>query len=562
MIFLPVVERELRVASRQRAAYWMRFGGAAAGLVLCAWIMLIPSFRSPQRLGTVLFHTVAVATLFYSAFAGLFRTSDCLSEEKREGTLGLLFLTDLKGYDIVLGKLVATSINAFYAMLAIFPVMAISLLAGGVGGAEFWRVVMVAINNLFFSLATGMFFSAISRDERKALFLAIATIVLFAGGLPLIGGLIAEAYNRSSPNMAFFIPSPGYASFMSFEEAYKGLTKFNYFYASVACNHVMAWLLLVLSCYIVPRTWQDKVERREARGFRGWLRGLAYGGAMTRARIRKAMLNINPVYWLVGRDRLKVVGIWIFLVATGLCWLWGKLRYPHNWDDEFTFVVTGLWLHTILKYWVASEACRRFTFDRRNGALELLLSTPLTVREILGGQLFALLKQFALPVMAVVVTDIIFLFSRRNDDDWVLVWIAGIIIFVADVIALAWVSMWTGLKSINANRAAGAAMARVLVLPWLLFAMLWTGFAIVDELNRGSLPRWLNDEKWVVISWIVIGLAVDLLFGVLAYRNLTQNFRQTVAARFDKQRKGWLRRMFSSGSPSPQPGAQPLAGNA
>ena len=97
MIFLPVVERELRVASRQRAAYWMRFGGAAAGLVLCAWIMLIPSFRSPQRLGTVLFHTVAVATFFYSALAGLHRTSDCLSEEKRECTLGLLFLKDLKG---------------------------------------------------------------------------------------------------------------------------------------------------------------------------------------------------------------------------------------------------------------------------------------------------------------------------------------------------------------------------------------------------------------------------------------------------------------------------------
>src|SRR5678815_3351194 len=102
MTFLPVVERELRVAARQRNAYWTRLGGAAAGLLLCAWIMLIPSFRSPQRLGIVLFHTVAVVTFFYSVLAGLLRTSDCLSEEKREGTLGLLFLTDLKGYDLSL----------------------------------------------------------------------------------------------------------------------------------------------------------------------------------------------------------------------------------------------------------------------------------------------------------------------------------------------------------------------------------------------------------------------------------------------------------------------------
>ena len=59
-------------------------------------------------------------------------------------------------------------------------------------------------------------------------------------------------------------------------------------------------------------------------------------------------------------------------------------------------------------------------------ALELLVSTPMTVREILGGQLFALLKQFALPVMVVVLADIIPLFSHRTDDDWVLLWIAGI----------------------------------------------------------------------------------------------------------------------------------------
>src|SRR5688572_16640275 len=259
MTFLPVVDRELRVAARQRTAYWMRVGGAAAGLLLCGWIMLIPSFRSPQKLGIVLFHTVAVATFFYSVLAGLLSPSDCLSEEKREGTLGLLFLTDLKGYDIVFGKLAATSVNGFYAMLAIFPIMAISLLAGGVAIAEFWRVVLVAVNNLFFSLAIGMFCSAISRDERKAVSLAIGLMILFTGLLPLFGGLIADARNQPA-NPLFFIVSPGYSAFMSFDETQKGFPTFNYFYQSVATIHVLAWLLLWLSCRIVPRTWQDKVE--------------------------------------------------------------------------------------------------------------------------------------------------------------------------------------------------------------------------------------------------------------------------------------------------------------
>src|SRR6476659_3041882 len=136
--------------------------------MLCAWIMLIPSFRSPQRLGIVLFHTVAVVTFFYSVLAGLLRTSDCISEEKREGTLGLLFLTDLKGYDIVLGKFISRSLNAFYGLLALLPVAAISLILGGLTGSEFWRTVLALLNLLFVCLAVGVFVSALVRQSRAA----------------------------------------------------------------------------------------------------------------------------------------------------------------------------------------------------------------------------------------------------------------------------------------------------------------------------------------------------------------------------------------------------------
>ena len=83
-------------------------------------------------------------------------TADCLSQEKREGTLGLLFLTDLKGHDVVLGKLVATSVRGFYGLLAVFPVLAVPLLLGGTTSGEFWRVVLVLMDTFLFSLAIGI----------------------------------------------------------------------------------------------------------------------------------------------------------------------------------------------------------------------------------------------------------------------------------------------------------------------------------------------------------------------------------------------------------------------
>jgi ABC-type transport system involved in cytochrome c biogenesis permease component len=165
MTFLPIVERELRVACRRRESYWLRVGVALLALLLGAWMLLWTHFASQQRLGLGMFVALSIVAFLYSLLAGLRTTADCLSEEKREGTLGLLFLTDLKGYDIVLGKLAATSLNVFYGLLAIFPIMAVPLLLGGVTWTEFWRVALVALNTLFFSLTIGLFASAVSRSE-------------------------------------------------------------------------------------------------------------------------------------------------------------------------------------------------------------------------------------------------------------------------------------------------------------------------------------------------------------------------------------------------------------
>src|SRR5438093_10190932 len=210
MTFLPIVARELRVASRKRSTYWVRLGAALVGLAVAGWIMLMPFLPTPRQKGIALFVSLSIVTFLYSLLAGLLTTADCLSHEKREGTLGLLFLTDLKGHDIVLGKLAATSLNAFYGMLAIFPVMAISLLVGGVTGGEFWRVVLVSVNNLLFSLAVGMFCSAICKDERKAIVLAFLIVLFFTLGLPLLGAIMEAHRNwHGNPPAILFILGPG-----------------------------------------------------------------------------------------------------------------------------------------------------------------------------------------------------------------------------------------------------------------------------------------------------------------------------------------------------------------
>src|SRR5215472_13593711 len=124
MSFLPIVDRELRISARRPSTYRMRWILVAA--VLLIWFLLLANshgWMSPAQRGRMLFAVVGIVAFVFSLLSGVFLTADCLSHEKREGTLGFLFLTNLRGYDVVLGKLIATSLRGFYALLAALPVI-------------------------------------------------------------------------------------------------------------------------------------------------------------------------------------------------------------------------------------------------------------------------------------------------------------------------------------------------------------------------------------------------------------------------------------------------------
>src|SRR5690349_6247037 len=181
MTFLPIVERELREGARKKSPRYTRLVVAAVSLLIGLFqLTFVPIFSRGAAQGGTAFGIITGFAFLLCLLAGVFITADCLSEEKREGTLGLLFLTDLKGYDVVLGKFMATTLNSFYALVAMFPVLSLPLLMGGVTGAEFWRMTLALFNALFFSLAAGIFVSALSRDSQRAMGNTLGLLLIFA----------------------------------------------------------------------------------------------------------------------------------------------------------------------------------------------------------------------------------------------------------------------------------------------------------------------------------------------------------------------------------------------
>ena len=185
---LPLVEHELRAAIRRPGAYRMRLAAGGVAIGLSFWGLLIWSdSKTAVSLGHSLLEILGWTGFVGSALAGLLLTADCISQERREGTLGLLFLTDLRGHDVAVGKMAAKGIAPFYCLLAMFPSLTVCVIVGGVTAGEVWRLALVLMNTLFFSLSMTILTSTLCRQQRAAQASALVAILVSIAALPLLG---------------------------------------------------------------------------------------------------------------------------------------------------------------------------------------------------------------------------------------------------------------------------------------------------------------------------------------------------------------------------------------
>ncbi len=535
MSLLPIVSRELRVSSRKGATYWTRVTTALGAIAVAAFTWLMQTHSSARETGLFMFVAMSVIAYAHCLFTGLMSTADSLSEEKREGTLGLLFLTDLKGYDVVFGKLFATSLKGFYGLLAIFPVLGIALLLGGVALGEFARVMLTCVNCLFLSLSLGMLTSALCRDERKSMTLACLIMLLLTAGLPALGGWMMFKLSLNSPPLAIFGPSPGYACFMAFDSPFKSMGN-HVFYQSILIQHLMAWGALLTACVLVPRSWQDKALSVRAEGRRATWRQWTFGSPEMRLTFRRGLLAVNPYYWVVSRDRFKQATSWLWLTPFAVVWLIGLAIWPNDWREPGAYVFTAVVLHGLFKNLVAMEAARRLGLDRRSGAMELILCTPMEPRDIIRGQWLGLMRQFLAPAALIVLVDLVFLAagwpSRHGQGaEWLLMWMAGISIFVLDLAALGALGMWFGLRQRRANQASLQAMLLIGVVPWVAYAGCTATLAILEKLR--IVPRLPGriEAPSMILAWWVLSVGISVGCGLLAHRRLQRDFQDIVAGR-------------------------------
>jgi hypothetical protein len=413
-------------------------------------------------------------------------------------------------------------------------VLGLAVLVGGVTGREFWRLSLVFIVTLFFSLGAGMFASSVTREARQSIARSFVIVLLIGGVPPLLWWLNGIVGSGAGVDWVL-VPSPAYAYWKAFETQYWPGSGPSAYWLSVGTVFSLGLVGIVLATLILPRTWQEKYPATPAKP--GPLRR-AMTSRNQPVRPRFAVSHLNPMYWLATRDvSPRRMALRILVILLPLWLVFYVASYLINSRAETPFIICMFFaygLHQIIKVFIATEASRRINEDRRSGALELLLVTPLPVRLILEGQMQALRRHFRKPMAVLVLLNLALCFlvvtnnkglSIRGEDLVIFLelFLGGIIMLVLDFYTLGWVGMWRGLNSTKHHRAVVGTVLRVMGIPW--------GFVFLLVFMRIGF----RGPEGVMITfgiWFLTGAVVDVIVGVVARQRLHALFRWTAAGRF------------------------------
>ncbi len=535
MTFLPIAARELRVASRRKRTYWMRFGAALGIIAFGLFLLFVSKGLQPSGLGGQLGFSALAFMLAQSCFALSGNAAECVSEEKREGTLGFLFLTSLKGHDVALGKLLSTSLTSFYCLLGAFPVVAIFLLLGGVSPAEFAKVVLALLNLFFVTHSAALLVSTLARQRLTVSLLFVAMMSWMIASLLFVHPLRAFHFDRVANLLLVLSPFyclyaaclPDLAGALGLPMA-GGLPGFptTYYWISLPAVHLLAWIFFGAACWWLPRCWQETARPLRLR-WRDRFQQWQYGSPATRTARRQALISINPFLWLISRNRFTAFAPWtaplIAAILFALAFFGGP--GPEMAPGIFFFC------HLFLLLGVGSCVNSQLGEQRRSGSLQLLLcATPLTAPEILRAQWLALRRFFCVPLLAVLALDfslIVWTACAERDHEDARAMIAFIalamVLLVIDMVAAGWVAMWRSMLETPRPRSPIETLGLLVFVPAALLA------AMLAFLSFYIRP-WLDSFWFVMTLWFATFLAAAVLFSLIARRQLHTRFRLLLSA--------------------------------
>lgn len=194
----PIFDKELRVSSRRRRNYVLRFVYVSffAFLLIMIWVEVVPTsasdvFRSSRmaEAGQIIIGFVVWFQFIVAQVISVVMLSTSISDEIYNQTLGLLMTTPVGSFQIVFGKLLSKLLQIVLLLAITLPLLAIVRVFGGVPWGYLVCGLCVTLTTSIFVGSLSLFFSIFTRRAYSVIIMTVATLGCLFALLPLIAAL-------------------------------------------------------------------------------------------------------------------------------------------------------------------------------------------------------------------------------------------------------------------------------------------------------------------------------------------------------------------------------------
>ncbi len=524
----PIFMRELTTVPRQASHY-----GTRAALLGLLTILGITSYqasigfdRDPNlgevaRYGELIFQLSVYVELVLLMFFSTLSAASAVSQEKDRRTFILLLITDMRDYEIVLGKLLGSLLPITAMLLVSIPVLSLYLLLGGIDVTQVLQAGAVLLMTAYAAGSLGGLVALWRERTFQALALSVLFLVLYfclALSIGVVGPMIAadadwptiQAYFDPVRAMATVIQAPA-EGWSSLPPAYGfALTMLGF------CTLMNLFGMSKLRKWnpsgepIIQREGKDhdpeanlsqdqlKDFRSKAHAAPGDVRGIWENPILWR--------EINTLAY--GRRPVLVKVAFGIVLALILYFSVSQLYQPGG-KPMFAAAYGLVPLAIISLLLISAQAVTSITSERDGGTLDVLLVTDVSPREFVFGKILGVLyntKEYVIPPLLLAIfyacvglltkTDPDATFGERFGNNFLpLIAVVGsLLLLFAFVMAL---GIHVALQIINSR------LAIVNTLGTVFFLSVGTLIAIyVIVINGGSFAN-----QWVsFIAFLVLGI--------------------------------------------------------
>ncbi|MEJ2704999.1 MAG: hypothetical protein P8Z79_21385, partial [Sedimentisphaerales bacterium] len=191
----PIFDKELRVSSRRRRNYVLRFAyiGLLTLFLSTVWLDEVHYGGSNlyyvsrmAQIGKMIVACIAWLQFGATQLAAVIMLSTSISDEIYHRTLGLLMTTPISSFQIVMGKLLSKLLQLILLLTISLPLLAIVRVFGGVPWGYVTSSLCVTLTTVVFVGSLSLFFSIFTRRPHKVIVIAFVSIGILFALLPLV----------------------------------------------------------------------------------------------------------------------------------------------------------------------------------------------------------------------------------------------------------------------------------------------------------------------------------------------------------------------------------------